>query len=445
MNDTQMSPPRVQRRLRIGIVGLSGLLFLSGTLLSRQASGGVSDPVTGGIAAYFPDTAPNRAAITSRPGLGLVVMNTLQSAGAGGAVADYKGAGKRIFGYLAAGYAPSGANGISPKSLAQLQTTAAAMLVAYPSIDGLFLDEVLNNDAGGCSAPAAFYVGFYQWFKATYAAKSLILNPGTALCSSFAGSADIFVVFENRLSFYRSAFTAYFGLADFDWMRVLPNSQVWSIVYGVPVVDMAALMNELADYAGVVTVLSDNADHPYSNVPPAVELDLMNARATGAAVAVTTTTTLAVSTTTSTAESTTTTLASGGVGLGGGGGAVVPPGEPAATATSTTTPQSTTKTTTTIALVATTTTPTPPTTTPTTVPTTAPKAGPALASSATIPPRRSSTASVTNYATRYVTRYVKRTRCQTVRSKATGKRYRACKKVRVPTRVLVKVKVKVKS
>ena len=253
---------RTARRIGPIVALLCLALIVDGSARVRRVVAGAGDPVTAGIAAYFPDTAPNRAALTSRPGLGVVVMNTLQAAGSQTAVAEYKGAGKRVFGYMAAGYAPSGANGIAAKSLAQLQATAGTILAAYPTIDGLFLDEVLNNDAAGCAAPSAFYVSFYQWFKSAYAAKSLILNPGTALCASFAGSADMYLVFENRLGFYRSAFVPYFAQTDFDWMRALPNSQVWSIVYGVPLADMPALINELADYAGVVTVLSDNAEHP---------------------------------------------------------------------------------------------------------------------------------------------------------------------------------------
>ena len=286
-----MKPQRIRRVVAAVLSALVSFVGVSALGLQRSAVAGSADPVAIGIVAYFADVAANRAAITSRAGVGIVVMNTLQAAGAGAAVGDYKGAGKRVFGYFAAGYAPSGANGITPKSLAQLQATASAMFSAYPSIDGLFLDEVLNNDSVGCAAPAAFYVSFYQWLQTAYPGKSLILNPGTALCSAFAGAADIFLVYENRLSFYRSAFAPYFAQPNFDWLRALPNSRVWSIVYGVPVSEMGSLLDELADYAGIVTVLSDNADHPYSNVPPAAELDLMNARATGVVLPVTTTTT----------------------------------------------------------------------------------------------------------------------------------------------------------
>ncbi len=286
-----------------------------------RAVAGPSDSVTGGVAAYFPDSAANRGAITARSGIGVVVMNTLQSIGAAAAVADYKGAGKRVFGYFAAGYAPSGANGISPKTLSQLQSTANSILTSYPTIDGLFLDEVLNNDAAGCATPAAFYAGFYGWFKSAYPSKSLILNPGTALCSSFAGTADIFMIFENRLGFYRSAFEPYFARSDFDWIRALPNSQVWAIIYGVPVAEMGGLLDEMAGYAGIVTVLSDNADHPYSNVAPVTELDILNNRALG--VGGPSTTTIA----------TTTTAVSTPID---GGPAIVPPAPAAAAAVTTT-------------------------------------------------------------------------------------------------------------
>ena len=425
---------RTARRIGPIVALLCLALIVDGSARVRRVVAGAGDPVTAGIAAYFPDTAPNRAALTSRPGLGVVVMNTLQAAGSQTAVAEYKGAGKRVFGYMAAGYAPSGANGIAAKSLAQLQATAGTILAAYPTIDGLFLDEVLNNDAAGCAAPSAFYVSFYQWFKSAYAAKSLILNPGTALCASFAGSADMYLVFENRLGFYRSAFVPYFAQTDFDWMRALPNSQVWSIVYGVPLADMPALINELADYAGVVTVLSDNAEHPYSNLPPEAELNVMHARATGTSVVVTTTTTtvaLGASTTTTTAPP----VAGAGGATGGSTGAVpvVPPGE---TIPTTTVPAST-------ALSPSTSVP-PTTKLPamSTTPTTAPagSAGPALAPTPVVVARSARVVSPGRSVARYTTKLIKRTRCRTVFSARTARRYRSCRKVTLRVRVLLPVK-----
>ena len=444
---------RTARRIGPIVAFLCLALIVDGSARARRVVAGAGDPVTAGIAAYFPDTAPNRAALTSRPGLGVVVMNTLQAAGSQTAVAEYKGAGKRVFGYMAAGYAPSGANGIAAKSLAQLQATAGTILAAYPTIDGLFLDEVLNNDAAGCAAPSAFYVSFYQWFKSAYAAKSLILNPGTALCASFAGSADMYLVFENRLGFYRSAFVPYFAQTDFDWMRALPNSQVWSIVYGVPLADMPALINELADYAGVVTVLSDNADHPYSNLPPEAELNVMNARATGTSVVVTTTTTtvaLGASTTTTTAPP----VAGAGGATGGSTGAVpvVPPGETIAVATTTSATSTTSITST---AVPTTTGPAstvlspstlvPPTTklpAMSTTPTTAPagSAGPALAPTPVVVARSARVVSPGRSVARYTTKLIKRTRCRTVFSARTARRYRSCRKVTLRVRVLLPVK-----
>lgn len=385
------------------VVAFGGSL---GTSAFDHAVAGPTDPVTAGVAAYFPDSPANRGAITGRSGIGVVVMNTLQSPGSAAAVADYKGAGKRVFGYFAAGYAPSGANGVSPKSLSQLQTTAITILTTYPTIDGLFLDEVLNNDSAGCAAPATFYAAFYGWFKSVYPAKSLILNPGTALCSAFAGAADIFLIYENRLGFYRSAFEPYFALPDFDWIRALPNSQVWSIIYGVPVAEMSGLLDEMAGYAGIVTVLSDNADHPYSNVPPAVELDIMNNRALG----------VAPPTTTTIVGTTTTTVAPVPVDGGGGGPAVVPPAS--------TVPASTTSS------VASTT--VPPTTTATTPSTTAASTttGPPAAAAVVLPiTPTTAKKSVPSYVFRKVTR------CRTTRSRS-GKVKRTCKKVTV--RVLVR-------
>ena len=382
-----------------------------------QAVAGPSDAVTAGIAAYFPDSPGNRGAITVRSGIGVVVMNALQSPGATAAVADYKAAGKRVFAYFAAGYAPAGANGVSPKSLPQLQLTASAILTAYPTIDGLFLDEVLNNDSAGCTAPAAFYAGFYGWFKSVYPAKSLILNPGTALCSSFAGAADIFMIFENRLSFYRTAFEPYFALADFDWIRALPNSRVWSIIYGVPVADMAGLLDEMAGYAGIVTVLSDNADHPYSNVPPAVELDILNNRALG----------VALPTPTTIAGATTTTVVPGpgpgpgpGPVDGGGGLPVVPPAPVVPAATTTTGPSTTVPSTTTAA---------PTSTVPSTTAVPSTPAPPAAV--AIVLPITPTTAKKS--VPRYVLRKV--TRCRTSTSKS-GNKTRTCKKVTI--RVLVR-------
>lgn len=409
--------------LKIGALGLftAAAVALAGSVAIvavDQAVAGPSDAVTAGIAAYFPDSSGNRGAITVRSGIGVVVMNALQSPGATAAVADYKAAGKRVFAYLAAGYAPGGANGVSPKSLLQLQSTASSILTAYPTIDGLFLDEVLNNDSAGCGAPAAFYVGFYGWFKSAHPSKSLILNPGTALCSSFAGAADIFMIFENRLSFYRSAFEPYFALADFDWIRALPNARVWAIVYGVPVADMAGLLDEIAGYAGIVTVLSDNADHPYSSVPPAIELDILNNRALGVALPTPTTIVAAITTTIVPGPG----PGPGPVDGGGGGGGlpVVPPAPVVPAATTTTGPSTTVPSTTTA-------TPTPTVPSTTVVPS---KTTPPTAAAVVLP---GTPAAAKKSVPRFVLR--KLPRCRTATSKS-GNKTRTCTKVtiRVPVR-----------
>ena len=144
------------KKRAVTVMTVAAVAVAANALLSAldQAFAGASDPVVAGVAAYFPDSPGNRAAITGRSGIGVVVLNTLQAPGASAAVADYKGAGKRVFGYLAAGYAPSGANGVSPKSLPQLQSTADAILSKERARLAEYLARTRKRDSGdGGTAP----------------------------------------------------------------------------------------------------------------------------------------------------------------------------------------------------------------------------------------------------------------------------------------------------
>lgn len=279
------TPTRARRSLRV-------FALLAGAALAASAlavgSGGParaasSDPVVLGAPAYFPtDIAGQWTKLLNQSGMKHIVVNdtSLADAAVRGYVDQAKTKGIASYAYVSADYAPTGANGKTGKPAATLKADIAAKMALSASVGGIFIDEVLNNIGADCATPAAYYRDIYQWFKATYPGKTLVLNPGTALCSAFSDTADIFLFYESNRDFYYSAFKPYLASSAFDWIRALPNERVWMIMYGVSAGTFQQDVNDMASVAGIVWIDPDlSVATVYDQLPDATLLGLLAARA----------------------------------------------------------------------------------------------------------------------------------------------------------------------
>lgn len=273
----------------LSLVALAAFIMFS----SGQVSAGQNDPVTLGAPAYFSDAASwNRLLAT--PGLSHVIVNAYDSASVA-TVTPYvtrtNALGIRTIGYVPAGFAPAGSpNSAAAKTLPALQADVQAVFAAYPSLGGIFLDEVQNTYP--CEASwVAYYASFSTWFRTTYPGRTLVFNSGAPLCSGFAGLADIYVMAERSQSAYASALS-YYNDPAFDWIRALPNNQVWVINYGTPQANVVSQINDVSTVlgAGVVWMSDGATTNDYATLPSAEYLCTMAARSTGGACGSTATT-----------------------------------------------------------------------------------------------------------------------------------------------------------
>jgi Spherulation-specific family 4 len=305
-------------RRKLIAASIAALTLSAGSLaISFNASAGPSDPVTLGAPAYFSDAA-SWTRLLATPGLSHIVVNAYDAttvSAINGYVSQANAAGIRTLGYTGAGFAPAGSpNSGAAKSLATLQSDVGTIFSAYPNLGGIFLDEIQNTTP--CDPTwVQFYRGVSSWFRSTYPGKTLAFNPGAPLCADFNGLADIYVMAERSAAAYNSALS-YYNDPQFNWIRNLPNNQVWGINYAVPAGSVATQINDMSTTlgAGVVWVTSGATTNDYALLPATDYLCVMSQRAvntcTPGVTIATTTSTLATTTTTSatTTTSTTTTI-----------------------------------------------------------------------------------------------------------------------------------------
>jgi hypothetical protein len=267
------------------------------------------------------------------------ITNSATQAGMTSAVA----AGKTVLGYLTASYAPRAGAPTVP----QLGATINALFAAAPQLGGVFLDEVSSVDsATSCSNSAAYYQAVGTWMRANKPGKLLVLNPGTALCPEFQGSADAYLVFEDSITRYNTAFKPYYENAVFDWLRNLPDEKVWMLLYGADENSFTPVLDDMSNSAGVLWSVDtfSATDIPSGSYrtklgyratlssPPTTTAVPTTTTATTSTTTPPTTTvnvaasTTAVATTTSTTSTTTSTVAptttTAAPALSGGGGLV---------------------------------------------------------------------------------------------------------------------------
>jgi Spherulation-specific family 4 len=304
-------------RRKLIAAAVTALALSVGSLaISFNASAGPSDAVTLGAPAYFSD-AGSWTRLLATPGLSHVVVNAYDPASVAainGYINQANGLGIRTLGYTGAGFAPAGSpNSGAAKSLPIIQADIATIFAAYPNLGGIFLDEIQNTTP--CNPTwVQFYRDVSTWFRSTYSGKTLAFNPGAPLCADFNGLADVYVMAERSAAAYNGALS-YYNDPQFNWIRNLPNNQVWGINYAVPSASAANQINDMSTTlgAGVVWVSSGATTNDYATLSAADYLCVVSQRAVNScaggattSTSTTTTTTLAATTTTTT---TTTTIA----------------------------------------------------------------------------------------------------------------------------------------
>lgn len=173
------------------------------------------------------------------------------------AIKKIHGAGGTVLGYVSTDY--------TNRSLSDVKADIDKWLELYPHIDGLFVDEMTNDDD---QSHRDYYrnLTVYAHQKGLY---PVVGNPGAPQLSSYflENCADIFVVWET------DSYPSESDLEQGDWedsYREIPWQTRGALVYGQSELDAENFMM-MTKHVGLVYVTSGTSPNPWSEFPPYLE------------------------------------------------------------------------------------------------------------------------------------------------------------------------------
>lgn len=174
-------------------------------------------------------------------------------------------AGIKVIGYLTSNYLDKFGvqTGETPPILrdpANLKNITDEMdrLMAMYSLDGFFVDELLND---GAPTTLQAYASLSSYAKSKWPGCLVVLNPGTGLPESYMGLADAFMTFESTAAKYRTAVVP-------PWAAKYPSSKFWHVVHTTTPAEYAEVV-ALAKQrnVGLLWVTDDVMPNPYDTNP----------------------------------------------------------------------------------------------------------------------------------------------------------------------------------
>lgn len=170
-------------------------------------------------------------------------------------VIDYcQARGQKVIGYVHTSY--------GARSSSAVRTDVNSWYSFYPSIDGIFFDEMSNK-----STTKRYYAKLYKHVKGTSATRNYVVgNPGAAAATSWqldAPVADAVVVFESDLA-------SYANWTPPGWVLSKASSQIVQMVHTTPdTTSMQGACGASKDKnAGYIYITPDVMANPYDTLPP---------------------------------------------------------------------------------------------------------------------------------------------------------------------------------
>ncbi|SFU39366.1 Spherulation-specific family 4 [Paenacidovorax caeni] len=108
------------------------------------------------------------------------------------AITAFKAQGGKVIGYVSTAF------GNGKRSVADVKANIDAYRTYYPTIDGIFLDEMASS-----ANRLDFYRDIYSYIKGLDATLHVVGNPGTFPSAAYAGVANALVTFEDKEEDYR--------------------------------------------------------------------------------------------------------------------------------------------------------------------------------------------------------------------------------------------------
>ena len=207
------------------------------------------------IPSYFGPGALWTKLGAAAPRVGVAIVNS--NSGPGTAVrADYvsqvkatQARGVLVLGYIHTSY--------GKRPLSEVQSEIALYRQWY-GVNGIFFDEVTNDDAG-----LSYYLQCQALARAGHPRAFVVINPGTPVTEGYMRAADVVLTFESDYSNYLKR------TPDAPWVAKYPARRFYHLVYAVPTA--AAMRNAVAlskkRNAGWVYVTPDDLPNPWDTLP----------------------------------------------------------------------------------------------------------------------------------------------------------------------------------
>lgn len=199
------------------------------------------------------------------PTVGLVIINP--ASGPGIAVdANYaaqltrsQAAGQTVIGYVHTSY--------GARALADVKADVDGFYAFYPSLDGIFLDEVSTDCTFVDEAPGGngYYSELYDYIQAQTGRSFVVINPGVQTNECYVEVSDVILSFENTYATYTAG-----GYSQPAWVADYHPSRFWHLVHTTA--SAAEMRNALhlsrQRNAGWVYVTPDVMPNPWDDLPP---------------------------------------------------------------------------------------------------------------------------------------------------------------------------------
>lgn len=168
------------------------------------------------------------------------------------AIRRLQGAGVKVLGYVHT----TGAT----IPLADVKHDVDTWLTLYPAIDGLFVDEMTNDDS---AVHRAYFTQLTQYahFRRLY---PVVGNPGTLLVNTYwtEKCADVIVIYESPNWPVEATIKGDFngGMIDIDYRRKA------GLVYNVTTVGSETNITMIQKYLGMIYVTDDPGPNPWDTI-----------------------------------------------------------------------------------------------------------------------------------------------------------------------------------
>ncbi|MBO0731977.1 MAG: fibronectin type III domain-containing protein, partial [Acidimicrobiaceae bacterium] len=272
------------RRL-LGVAATAVLAAAGLTLTGMPAHAGA--PALGqhvAVPAYMPpsDTTDWNTLNASGSQLGIVVVNVYNGPGNApdrswkATIAAAHAHGEKVLGYVDTGYlgqtTPPRLTGLGDTDetswTVQAEQDVDRWYAFYGSdIDGIFFDDVLNTcgPTSNSDAYANQYESLSDFVHATHPGALTVSNPGIAVPSCYANTADVIGTFEGDAATYLNPPA---DQKPKTWQLKDDPDKFWNIVYNVSSAQLPAVIAQSkADNAGYIYATPDTLPNPYDTAP----------------------------------------------------------------------------------------------------------------------------------------------------------------------------------